>query len=92
MQALYEEPISYDIILLNEYDLMIVEHPYSIRSKCVRGLWELRGKRVFAFSATSSSSHERLLNSCISEPIVIKFKSEYEMVRGASPIVDPSVH
>ena len=92
MQNLFEEPIVADVILLNEYDLIVSEHPFEIRQKCIRGLWELKNRRVFAFSATSSPSHERLLNACICEPLVLTFKSEYEMVRGTSPNVDPIMH
>jgi hypothetical protein len=46
---------------------------------------------VIAFSATSSVPYERLINNCICTPTVLKFKSEYEMVHGTSPITDPSV-
>ena len=46
---------------------------------------------MIAFSATSSMSYERLINNCICNPTVLKFKSEYEMVHGTSPITDPSV-
>jgi hypothetical protein len=92
MKNLFEDPIVADVIILNEYDLIVSECPYEVRPKSIRGLWEFKGRRVFAFSATSSKSHERLLNDCISEPKIMKFKSEYEMVRGASPIVDPTIH
>lgn len=51
----------------------------------------MREHKVFAFSATSSPSYERLVNTCISRPTVLKFKSEYEQVNGVSPIVDPTV-
>ena len=90
-QRLFEGPLAADVIILDEYDAMVAEQAYSVRHNCLRGLWELRGKIVFAFSATSSSSHERLLNSCINEPHVLRFKSEYEMVKGASPVVDPTI-
>jgi hypothetical protein len=92
MRNLFEDPIVADVIILNEYDLIVSECSYEVRPKCIRGLWELKGRRVFAFSATSSKSHERLLNDCISEPKIMKFKNEYEMVRGTSPIVDPTIH
>ncbi len=92
MQSLLEEPIVADVVILNAYDVLISGQPYEVRPKCLRGLWDLRGKRVFAFSATSSPSHEILLNACIREPKVLAFKSEYEMVHGASPVIDPSMH
>ena len=46
---------------------------------------------MIAFSATSSVSYERLINNCICTPTILKFKSEYEMVHGTSPVTDPSV-
>jgi hypothetical protein len=91
-QRLFEDPIAADIIIIDEYDAMVQEHAYSVRHNCLRGMWELRGKKVFAFSATTSTAHERLLNICINEPLVLRFKSEYEMIKGASPVVDPTVN
>ena len=46
---------------------------------------------MFAFSATSSTPIERMVANCISIPKVVKFKSEYEHVHGASPITDPAI-
>ena len=46
---------------------------------------------MIAFSATSSVPYERLINNCICTPTVLKFKSEYEMVHGTSPVTDPSI-
>lgn len=87
-----EDPLAADVIIMDEYDAMIEQHPYSVRFNCIRGLWELRGKTVFAFSATSSPAHEKFLNSCINRPTILRFKSEYEMVKGSSPIADPTLH
>ena len=41
---------------------------------------------MYAFTATSSPAYERLLNNCIGTPKVMRFKSEYEMVHGTSPV------
>lgn len=90
-QRLFEDPIAADVVILDEYDAILQDYPYSVRHNSIRGLWELRGKQVFAFSATSSTSHERLLNNCINEPNILRFQSEYELVKGASPVVDPTV-
>jgi hypothetical protein len=46
---------------------------------------------VFAFTATSSVPYERLVNNCIARPTVLKFKSEYEMVKGVSPVTDAAI-
>ena len=32
-----------------------------------------------------------MINNCICTPTVLKFKSEYEMVHGTSPVTDPSI-
>ena len=46
---------------------------------------------MFAFTATSSVPYERLVNNCIAKPTVLKFKSEYEMVKGVSPVTDATI-
>ena len=54
-------------------------------------MWQFRGRKVKAFSATSSVPYERLVNYCICQPTVLKFKSEYELVNGTSPVADPAI-
>ena len=73
IQRMHEDPINADVLILDEYDSMIVDNPYAIRQSCLRGIWDLNGRKVFAFSATSSPSHERLLNAFIGQPKVLKF-------------------
>ena len=80
------------VLILNEYDQIINEQSYLVHNNSLSGLWHLKGKKVFAFSATSSVSHERLVANFIDHPKALKFKSEYEMVRGSSPNVDPGIH
>lgn len=46
---------------------------------------------MFAFSATSSLPHERFINNCIVPPSVLKFKSEYELLNGVSPVSEPKI-
>jgi hypothetical protein len=87
-----EDPLSSDVYILNEYDTIIHGHSFAVRQQSIRGIWELRQKKVFAFSATSSPAHERILDSCIGAPTILKFKSEYEMMHDACPIVDPVVY
>ena len=86
-----EDPLGADVIIMDEYDAIIDDTAYSVRFNCVRGLWELRDKIVFLFSATSSPSHEKLVNSVINRPLILRCKSEYELVKGTSPIADPQV-
>ena len=91
MQELYENGTSDQIIIINEFDQLINEWSYHVYNNQLHGLWQLKGKKVFAFSATSSQSHERLIANCIEMPHMLKFLSEYEMVMGSSPNVDPGV-
>lgn len=51
----------------------------------------LREKKVIAFTATSSVPYERFIHNTICHPTVLKFKSEYEMVKGISPVNDPHI-
>jgi len=54
-------------------------------------LWQFRGHKVIAFTATSSVSYERLVHHCICPPTVLKFKSEFELVHGTPPVADPTI-
>ena len=87
----YLEGSKHDVILLNEYDLIINQHPYHVQKSGAKGLWQLNGRRVIAFTATSSVHYERFVSNCITKPIVLKFKSEYELVHGASPVSDATI-
>ena len=80
-----------EVVILNEYDLLLTSMPFSVAGDTINGLWQLRGKRVFAFSATSSIPIERMVGNCIAFPKIVRFKSEYEQVHGASPITDPTI-
>ena len=91
ISRLYREGPWHEIVILNEYDNIIQHNPYHIEKQGIKGIWQLKGKRVFAFSATSSISHERLINNCIVRPKVLKFKSEYELIHGTNPITDATV-
>jgi hypothetical protein len=35
--------------------------------------------------------YERLVNNCVAKPTVLKFKSEYELIHGVSPVADPTI-
>ena len=71
-----------DVIIINEYDTIFNEKPYICSSFGLHGLWQFKGKKVYAFSATSSAPYERFFNNCIGPPKVLRFKSEYQMVHG----------
>lgn len=80
-----------DIVLINEYDMIVDEMPYSIRENTLTGIWTLREKKVVAFSATSSLIYERIVHNCIEKPCVLNFKSEYEITNGVTPIQEPTL-
>ena len=91
IEAFYLEVSKHDVILLNEYDLVINQHPYHVQKGVARGLWQLHGRKVIAFTATSSVHYERFVNNCIAKPLSLRFKSEYELAHGASPVSDAAV-
>lgn len=86
IEDFYEEGPKRDVIILDEYDTIVQEWPFVVGQQNINGLWTLKGKKVIAFSATSTPSIERVVSNNITKPTVIKFKSEYEMVSGSSPI------
>ena len=89
IKRLFEEGPWHEIIIINEFDIIFSQSPYVVQAGIVKGIWQFRERKVFAFSATSSVPHERLVNNVIGMPKVLKFKSEYELVHGSSPIADP---
>ena len=44
----------------------------------ITGLWTLKKKKVFAFTATSANTYERFTKNCIGMFETLEFKSEYE--------------
>ena len=91
IRRLYEEGPWHEVVILDEYDAILEKMPYLAQQQGVKGIWQLRDKQVFAFSATSSVSHERLLAHCLSRPRVLKFKSEFEMSQGANPVGEADI-
>lgn len=75
-----------EVIILDEYDVLMQESPYSMKDNGFVGIWNLRDKKVIAFSATSSLIVEKFVSNCITKARVLKFKSQYEHVNGVSPI------
>lgn len=56
------------IVILDEYDIIVHDQPYLAKDNGLGGLWNLRNKTVIAFTATSSAFHERFVNNCINKP------------------------
>ena len=46
---------------------------------------------MIAFTATTSLAHERLIHNCITPPLSLRFKSEYELVNGSCPVQPPNI-
>ena len=78
IDKLYHERAWHEVVILDEYDSIILPIPYLVQHSGVKVILQLRGKKVFAFSAITSASNERLLNICIERPKVLKFKTENE--------------
>ena len=91
IEQLYSEGQWHEVVILNEYNLILHHSPYMIQHPAIKGIWQLRGHRVIAFTATSSQPYERLVNNCIVPPVVLKFKSEYELIHDIAPVSDPTV-
>lgn len=77
-----------DVIIIDEYDSIMADSPYTVFNGTLNGVWSLASKKAIAFSATSQPEIERLVSNCIIKPKLLRFKSEYEMVHGTSPIQD----
>ncbi len=54
IEEFYDEGSKRDVIILDEYDSIVQDYPYAFNDQIVSGLWNLRGKKVIAFSATST--------------------------------------
>lgn len=91
VEQLYQYGTQNNIVIIDEYDALIQDHPYMVAQSKLNGLWCLKDKQVIAFSATSSLAHERLIHNCIIPPMVLKFKSEYELIHGTSPVQYPNI-
>jgi len=74
------------VVILDEYDAIMEGHPFHVHDGGLNGMWQFAGRLVIAFTATSSPQHERLVSNTIGLPKVLRFKSEYELVNGTSPI------
>jgi hypothetical protein len=54
IKRLFEEGPWHEIIIINEFDVIFSQSPYVVQAGIVKGIWQFRGRKVFAFSATSS--------------------------------------
>lgn len=64
----------------------MINTSYAIHTNNINGICQLKGRRVIAFSATTSVAIERFISNCIMKPLIIKFLSEYELLNGISPV------
>ena len=51
-----------DFIIVDEFDEFVSENPYDIKLNPLelRGIWNMKGKKVFGFTATSSAAIEKI--------------------------------
>lgn len=73
MDHFYQYTSKDDIVIIDEYDTIIDQYPYMLSTQGLHGIWQLKGRRVFAFSATTSIALERFINNCIDKPAPLKF-------------------
>jgi hypothetical protein len=67
------------VIILNEFDEVVIKSPFKAHSNSIRGLWLLNGRKVIMFSATHSKSVERIVVDIFEDLALLKFRSEYEI-------------
>lgn len=72
-------------MIIDEYDHIISKNLFGIYNETINGFWSFKAKNVYAFSATSSKSMERLVSKVVSLPQKLVFDSEYEFLNGVSP-------
>ena len=73
-------------MIIDEYDIIMNHYPYDMYNSTMNGVWSFKNRKVIAFSATSNNPVERFVNNCISQLTILKFKSEYEIMNGMTPI------
>jgi hypothetical protein len=86
LEDFYKYGCNDDLIIVDEYDCIVKDNPYFLYNSQIKGLWQFRDSKVFAFSATSSDAIAKLIKKCIAPPINLRFMSEYELLNGVSPI------
>ena len=76
----YQNGSNDDVFLLDEFDQIIYQNFYGIFNDSINGIWSFKDKNVYAFSATSSMSIERLVFKTISNHQKLTFNIEYEFI------------
>jgi hypothetical protein len=59
--------------MIDEYDIIVNQAPYAVYNNTLCGLWYFKDRKVIAFSATSTTSIERVIHNSINEATVLKF-------------------
>lgn len=59
---------------------MIVDKmPFMVADYEITGLWNLKNRKLYLFSATSSFGAEKLLKLHLEQPVKLQFDSEFEL-------------
>lgn len=74
------------MLIIDEFDEIMYKRMYGIYNDAISGIWSLKDKNVYAFSATSSTPIERFVHKTIGLFQKLMFKSEYEFIHGTSPV------
>ena len=59
------------ILVIDEVDMMIEEESYFIDEHDIKGLWDMKGARVFGFSTKYSSALDKLSETLIGFPNLV---------------------
>lgn len=49
----YSFPRNDTVIIINEYDNVVTDYSFSVKCNKLQGLWNLKNRKVFLFSATT---------------------------------------
>ncbi len=69
---------------MDEYDFIIQNISFKTSPLGIAGIWNLTGRNVFFFSATSSKILERIIDKIFQDHKMIRFSSEFEIVHKCS--------
>ena len=51
----------YEVIIVDEYDNVVVNNPFTVNLQGITGLWTMTNRKVFLFSATSNAGLEKII-------------------------------
>ena len=86
IEQYYEVTPTDEVIIVDEYDYVVVNNPFTVNLQGITGLWTMTNRKVFLFSATSNAGLEKIIFKVFGQPAILKFKSEYEVFHNCSNV------